>query len=365
MFWTLVFPLLLATLFNMALRNVMTDYKFQEINIAVVNSVQYQKDTAFISALSSVSNLSGKASTNELFNVKLSTQSAADELLKNNKIDGYIVYDNGYKLVIKDSGVNQTFIKGFLDNYLQMTSTVTTIINKNPNAVNQGLFSDISSRQAYLKAISVGKSAPDTIVIYFYALLAMTSLYGSFLGMQEVSGIQANLSHQAARVNMVPVHKMKLFISSMVAATVVQLITILIVLAYLIFALDVNFGPDIGYVLLTCVAGCLTGVSFGAFISSVIKKGDGIKRAATIGTTMIGCFLAGMMDVQIKYVVTKAFPLVAYINPANLITDAFYALYYYSTYTRYFINIGLLFAFTTVFCLITYFVLRRQKYASI
>lgn len=363
-FWTLLFPIILATLFNMTLKNVSSDPKFEEINIAVINNEDYQRDTAFQGVLKSVSDLGGEKK-DELFHVKLTTAEEAEELLKNNKISGYFVNKNGYQMIVKNSGINQTIMKSFLDNYLQSSSTAEAIMKSGQTADHQALFKSLSDRQEYLKAKSAGKSSPDTVVIYFYALLAMTCLYGSFPGMQEVNAIQANLSQQAARINMVPVHKMKIFLSSVFAAATVQFISILIVLSYLVFVIKINFGPELPLIILTCLIGCFTGVSFGACVSSLIKKGDGMKIAITLGTTMLGCFLSGMMNIQIKYVIVKNVPVLSYINPVNLVTDAFYSLYYYNTYSRYLLNIGLLLFFTAVFCLITYFVIRRQKYASI
>lgn len=364
-FWTLLFPILLATLFNMAFANLSNNEIFQKINIAVVNSEKYQKDVAFKSVLSSLSNVDGAESENDLFKVTIATKEESDNLLKNNKIDGYIDLENDFTLVVKSSGLNQTIIKGFLDDYIQTNSAILTIINKNPNALAQGLGKDISSRQTYLKEVSASKRTPNTTVVYFYTLLAMTCFYGGFMGMHEVITIQADLSAQAARVNVAPVHKMKIFLSSLSAATSVQLMAILIVLGYVNLVLKIDFGNQFGFILLTCVTGCFTGVSFGALVSALVKKGEGIKTAILIGVTMSLSFLAGMMQAEVKYLVTTAFPFMAYINPLNLITDCFYSLYYFDTYTRFFTNIIILYGFTSVFCLITFLILRRQKYASI
>lgn len=364
-FWTLLFPILLATLFNMAFANLSNNEIFQKINIAVVNSEKYQKDVAFKSVLSSLSNVDGAESENDLFKVTIATKEESDNLLKNNKIDGYIDLENDFTLVVKSSGLNQTIIKGFLDDYIQTNSAILTIINKNPNALAQGLGKDISSRQTYLKEVSASKRTPNTTVVYFYTLLAMTCFYGGFMGMHEVITIQADLSTQAARVNVAPVHKMKIFLSSLSAATSVQLMAILIVLGYVNLVLKIDFGNQFGFILLTCVTGCFTGVSFGALVSALVKKGEGIKTAILIGVTMSLSFLAGMMQAEVKYLVTTAFPFMAYINPLNLITDCFYSLYYFDTYTRFFTNIIILYGFTSVFCLITFLILRRQKYASI
>jgi len=107
------------------------------------------------------------------------------------------------------------------------------------------------------------------------------------------------------------------------------------------------------------------GVSFGALIGASNTKSENFKSALSTAISLTFSFLAGMMMVNVKYIVTHAVPALAWLNPANLITDAFYSLYYYDTYERFYLNIGLLFAFAAVFYLIVYFITRRQKYASI
>ncbi len=66
-----------------------------------------------------------------------------------------------------------------------------------------------------------------------------------------------------------------------------------------------------------------------------------------------------------KYIVDKNIPIVNKINPASMITDGFYSLYYYDTLDRYFFNIASLLIFALIMIAISYFSLRRQKYDSI
>ena len=81
--------------------------------------------------------------------------------------------------------------------------------------------------------------------------------------------------------------------------------------------------------------------------------------------TMAGCFLSGMMGITMKYVVDKNIPLLNRINPANLITDGLYALYYYDTLDRYLRNLASLLVFSVVMILLAISGLRRQKYDRI
>lgn len=364
-FWTFLFPILLATLFNMAFSNLSSAENFSRIKIAVVNNDEYKKSTDFIKAIESVSKTDKSDGKDNLFDIKYTSQEDANKLLEDSKIDGYIYFDNGIRLIVKKSGINQTIIKGFLDDFKQTSSTMITIINKNPDAIQNGLMDSISNREDYLKEAFISKSAPDTVVNYFYTLIAMACLYGSFWGLKEVVAIQANLSPQGARVNMAPTHKLKVFMTSIFAATTIQLAEILILLAYLILILKVNFGSQLGYIALTCVIGTITGVTFGTCIASVIKKGEGVKVGILIGFTMMMSFLSGMMYDKMKYIINTNVPILGYLNPANLIADSFYSLYYYNNHSKFFGDIILLCGFAAVFSITTYLVLRRQKYASL
>lgn len=364
MFWTLLFPILLATLFNMAFSNLSKAENFSEIKVGIVNNEEYKRDINFIEAIKAVSTGDSSGSSN-LFDITYVSKEDADKLLEDSQIEGYIYFDNGIKLIVKESGLNQTIIKGFLDDYKQTISTVMTISGENPSAVQNGLISSISQRNDYLKEVAASKSAPDTSVNYFYSLIAMACLYGGFLGLKEVTALQANLSPQGARVNMAPAHKLKVFMASMCAAATVQFADILILLGYMTLILRINFGGQMGYIALTCLVGTVTGVTFGTCISSTNKKGEGLKVGMLISTTMLMSFLSGMMYDKIRFIINSKAPALGYLNPVNLITDCFYALYYYDTHTQFFMDIGLLCGYLTIFSVITYLSLRRQRYASL
>jgi len=357
----MLFPILLATLFNMAFSNISSAEIFSKINVGIVDNSEYRENTFFVNSLKSVSGEGER----DLFEVKYISKDEGDKLLEDGKIEGYIYFDDGIKLVVKKSGMNQAVLKGFVDDYNQTLSTIKTIYGKNPSMDQSKLMSSISNRIDYLKEVPVSKSSPDSIVTYFYALIAMACLYGGFLGLKEVMAIQADMTAQGARLNMAPVHKLKLFASSMLAAATIQLIIIFILIAYLVLILKINFGSQLGYILLTCVMGSITGVSFGTFIAIIVKKSEGVKLGVMIGVTMLLSFFSGMMYDKIKYIISTNVPILSYLNPVSLIADCFYSLYYYDTHSKFFIDIILLCGHNIVFALITYSVIRRQKYASL
>ena len=90
-----------------------------------------------------------------------------------------------------------------------------------------------------------------------------------------------------------------------------------------------------------------------------------MKTGIMISITMLGCFLSGMMGITMKYIVDKNIPIVNKLNPASMITDGFYSLYYYSTHERFYFNIVSLLVFSLILIFIATLSLRRQKYDSI
>lgn len=183
--------------------------------------------------------------------------------------------------------------------------------------------------------------------------------------MQEINDIQANISSVAARVNNAPVHKMKAFLSSAAASLLVQFSEILILLFYITVVLKVDFGSRTAYVFLTAFLGSVSGLAFGTFISALVKKSEGVKVGILVSVTMFCSFLAGMMQQSIKYSISRNAPVISWINPLNLLTDAFYCLYYLDSMSRYILNMAATLAFILLFCSVTYFIIRRRKYASL
>lgn len=358
-FWTLAFPILLSIFFNLAFANLDSTEVFEPFSAAVVNDENFASNANFKTVLKEVSTGEGR-----LMNLREVTKSEAEELLNKGEISGYMESGDQIKLYVNASGINQNILRLFLDNYNQTFFTVENILKENPEKA-QSLIAAVSETKQYTKEAVSENAPPSQILNYFYSLIAMSCLYGFFFGSDEVTDIQANISARAARINVAPVHKMKAFLSSMAASLLIHLLCMGILLLFMAYVLKIDFGNRVGYIVFATFMGSMTGLTFGAFVSALVKKSENLKVAIAISVTMTGSFLAGMMYAQMKYIVMQNVPILAYINPVNLITDALYTLYYYSDLNRYFFNIFMLFVLSLVFSIGTYLILRRRRYASI
>ncbi|MDW7661556.1 MAG: ABC transporter permease [Bacillota bacterium] len=355
-FWTLMFPIALAAFFKLSFGGLVEQGTFRAIDVVVVEQV---KQEGFMGVMESLS-----TGDEPLFDMTVTDLETAKNMLEDETVAAIITVDDTIRMTVNQSGFGQSIVKSFLDQYNNTADAVSTILANNPSA-HESIAEDLRSRVTYTVEEPITDAKMDITLNYFYALIAMASLYGSFFGMEEVSNIQANLSVHAARVNVAPVHKLKTFLYSTSASFLIQYSEMLVFLAYLRYILNVDFGDRFGLILVTTFVGSLVGLSLGAFVSALLKSNEDVKTGILIGTTMTGSFLAGMMFGDMKYIVQTKFPIVAILNPVNLLSDAYYALYFYDDYVRYSQNIMILLIFSFVFCAATYMIIRRRKYASL
>ena len=118
-------------------------------------------------------------------------------------------------------------------------------------------------------------------------------------------------------------------------------------------------------VLLIVAAGCVIGVSMGILVCSIGKFSEGIKVGIMLGISMTTSVLAGLVNVQIKHAVDRALPLVNKLNPAAVISDAFYCINVYDDPVRFRNDILTLFIMCTVILAVSFVVVRRERYDSI
>ena len=202
-------------------------------------------------------------------------------------------------------------------------------------------------------------------MVEYYTLIAMTCLYGGIIGMIAINQRLANMSSAGKRVAVAPTQKSVVVLSSALASYIVQLIGLMLLFVYTIFVLKVDYGDHAGLVVLLSLVGSLAGLVFGIFVATVFKASENTKTGVMISFTMLGCFFAGMMGVGIKYYFDQRLPLLNLVNPANMITDGFYSLYYYESLERFWFNLASLGIFSAILTIISIITLRRQTYDNL
>lgn len=373
-FWTFAFPIILGTFFNMAFSNIESSEKLDIINIAIIKNDDFNNNEIFKTAFEE---LSDKNNYDRLFETRYTTEEEAKKLLEDEEIVGYMKLVNDEpKLTFITSGINETIFKYVSEEITQTSNIIKNLaeeeIKKEMIAGNYNIdYESIYNRVIELneennvRLNNVSNSNLSYTMIEFYTLIAMACLYGGLLGAVAINQNLANMTNQGKRVSVSPTSKGKIILSSVLASYITQLVGVALLFLYTIFVLKVDYGNKLGLDIALAMAGSLAGLSLGVAVATTIKSNDNVKTGIIIAITMLGCFLSGMMGITMKYIIDKNIPIINKLNPASMIADGFYSLYYYDTLDRYIFDIGSLLIFAFVLIAISYISLRRQKYDSI
>ena len=370
LFWTFIFPIILGTFFSMAFSNIEKEESLNIIDIAIVDSGFYQDNDIYKKTFEY---LSDKNNKDRLFNTVVTNLDNAKKLLIDNKITGDLLLgSDDVRIVVFKNGIHETILKYVVDEIESQKEVSSNLIKKeimdNNGEVNysdlinkiNGLFND---DQVKLNNIS-NKNLSYTMV-EFYTLIAMAALYGSIIAMTATNKAIANVSNVGMRSSVAPIKKSMILLGGFLASYIVQVIGLSLLFIYTIFVLKVDYGNDFLAVVLLSLAGSLAGLSLGVTVSTLIKSSEGTKTGIIIAITMFWCYLSGMMGISTKYLFDKNLPFLNKVNPAGMITDGFYSLYYYGVGSRFEKNIISLIIFSLLLFLISLISLRRQKYDSI
>ncbi len=372
-FWTLAFPLIMAVLFNMAFSNIENTDSFDALEIAVVNDKNFRSNLIFKEALSQLSEGEDK-----VFNINYTDAENAENMLRDSKIVGYISFPDkkNAKVTVRSTGTNETILCYIVDEIKSDSELIMSIGSEDiTEKIVKGDF-DIDYEKYYRDAadkvlnteINVkdnSSSNMDNIMIEYYSLIAMACLYSSLISMSLINDKLANINAVGKRTSVSPATKGSMILGSLAAGFVVQAIGLAALFALMIFVISVDFGNNAGLAALLSLCGTIAGLSMGIAVATLVKKGENVKLTILISVTMTGCFLAGMMGVGPKYLIDTSVPLLNKINPVAMITDGFYALYYYNTLERYWFDVISLVVFSVLMLLISIRGLRRQQYDSI
>ena len=366
LFWVLLFPILLASAEYFAFGKFIKSTPIETISIGIIENQTPE-------LLENVLKEAKIEEEKNLYEVVVYPNSeTADKALEDKEIELYIyekeekievmANSNSTALTITHSLIKEVKIieKTIADAYQSYLAT-----GKNPTEVNsEEIIANITKDANYFKDISNSKEA-TFYTFYFYSLIAMACLYAALFGVSIINDIRADRSSLGIRISSSVVSKHKLIIIYFLASALLQVISSIILYVYLAFVLKVALGGNVGLILITLILGGLAGITIGMLIGALVK-GSEAKCQGIITSITLGCScLAGLMSVDVKHLVDKYMSFINYINPAALITNSLYALYYYDTYTKYIIYTCVLLGISLLAILGVILKTRGEKYASL
>lgn len=402
-FWTLAFPLLLGVFFYFGIGGVDEASAFQAIPVAVIQdedvtaqavdgtggssekadqaaSVESGSETAaFDSQKIFAEFLAGISG--ELIEPEYGwTSEKAQRELEEGSILG--IFDNTGekpKVTFGKTGIEESILKVLMDGYEQQMGIFEDVQADLEKKINAHMSDEAAGRlealaesmkngadTEYVNNVSLGGREVSSIAPYYFALVAMACLYMCFLGETAAKRTQANISEIGKRISVSPAHRLKVVISNGISAYVIALVNMALIMLFLTKAvkgIDISERP--GYAALTCMMGCLIGVSFGILIESIGKWSQNIKTAVLIGSSIFCAFLAGLMISSMKDIIEKHAPVINRLNPAALIADSFYCICVYDDLARLKMNLVIMGVMSILFLAAAWLMTRRVRYDSL
>lgn len=373
--WALLFPLIMATLFNVMFSNLDEAFEFEPIPVGVIDNASYQETEAFVLTIERLA----KTGDDQILKVQyVSEESEASELLKAGEIEGYYAVDaEGTPSLFTATSlspeilgaITQTILGDVINNYLRSYSTIESIAEKNPAALaDQTVLDALYAPESYTKEISVIANTASTSVRYFYALLGFASIMAANIALIGITRTQANLSPLGARRALGATSRRSTLAGTFLACWSLAFFCLFVAFCYMRFVLGIHFGGRD----LACIGGLLVAslmtTSLGSLVGSLPKLGEGAKSGIL---TSLSCGLAlftglyGDSSQKLADELTRNLPALQTMNPAKQVTDLFYSLYFYDTYDHFLTAVFILLITAALFFLFSALFMRRQRYASL
>lgn len=326
-FWTLLYPLLLSTLFILTTSNITGD-SMEDIPVGI------EEGHMLVDVLGEI----------DFLEVVETSEAEAIPLMEDGELSGYISAAD--ELIVSESGLDQTILESVLNEIYQVYESGIP-------------FENFSFESNF---ISETEADREPQVVMFYSLLGMMVFYTMFSSIEMIATMQPNLSNMGARFEASPYNKLKLLTASSAGALLLGLMTNTAVIIFLsIFYDGVLFNAFLPTLVLL-IAGNLAGIGIGLVAGIAPVLNANFKTVVGIVVLMVLTFAAGMIGPGIRELLNDNFPLFNRLNPVALFTDTLFRINLMDNFDDYFTTVGMLISIAAVTFIITLFALRRKQY---
>lgn len=375
--WSLAFPIILSTMFMLMFSNLDDATSFEPIPTAIVEDENYEEATTFPDLVDSLS----QTGDNQLIVVhSYPTKEKAEEALIEGTVSGIIQVDSSGEpelSVEASSGIsnigtqqiNRTILKTVIDTYLRNTDLVTTIAKEDPLAfADPARIEEAFASSSATEQVTLTNNDPKQSVRYYYALLGMATLFCAQIGLLSICATQPNLSALGARRAIGAISRTKTLLATLTASWLLSFACLVIAFLYMRFAVGIDFGGRESLCIAALGIASLFSTGLGSLIGSIPKIALGTKIGSLTALTCFLSLFAGLYGepcMQLADSITRSFPLLASINPAKVVADLFYSLYYYDSLDPFFGKAMILLIMAVVLFGASALFMRRQRYASL
>ncbi|WP_027430109.1 ABC transporter permease [Lachnospira multipara] len=360
--WNFLFPLVLASAFYLGFGNMIKDDPNRLDTIEVAYVAGDGINSNFLSVIEELSKET-KDHGKILEVTSFDSLEAASDALNKKDIEGiYYQHDDNIEIIVTENGLISTSLSQIVKSYQNYQASFEKILSEKPEEIDT-LIASINSNMSFLKKYDF-KSGVSQYMQFFYALLAMSSLFSSWVSTAMMTSLCANLSECGKRFELAPGHKLKAIFAGILAGTLLQTLSNTVVICYVEYCLGLHWGSPIYMVIaITSLASAL-GISVGTLIGSIFKNELALSMVP-LAFTMTCSFFSGLMMGGIQQIIQNFCPILNKINPATVFTDSLYQLACYGKTSAYYQDLGIMVLMIAICLIISVLILRRRNYDSI
>ena len=390
--WVVLFPLALATLFQIMFSNFDEYYRVEPANCVVIDDENYRSSQAvfFREMLDAVSepgddqvlSVSKVETPDEGHAAVLAGDAAACITVDSEGLPSMQV--SPLSVSSTTGSLDQSIVRAVLDQYRQTYAEMKQTFMAQPlaqdmqSAPSQESFESFATMPGMQEAASAFMSdavktqqvdvlrvKSSSTVRYFYALMGFASLMSITVAICAVSATRANTSEVGARRQIAGVSPMKQMAVTIAASFVAVFGCLLLAFAYMRFALGVEFGGRDGLAVAAIAVCALMSTALGAAIGAIPSMPTPGKEGLATGITCLCALFAGLYgepSMQLADQIAQHVPWAALINPAAQAANAFYDLTYYDSLAPFSLTMCVLLVMAAAFFAVAALLMRRQNY---
>jgi len=381
-FWSLAFPILLMTCFNVTFMGPAkgeVDFKPVKSTMIRIDSGESAFADEFEGVLKNLADVEEVKKSNMGYDhavielIETTSQEEAEKKILDKELEVLFLV-NGEKENIEvkvGDGANMTTLmvarsitESYRRNYTIMKDAAMNAPDK-IEAVMESIANSVSVMKPKSTYLGDNENSANVYLWYFYSTIVMGMFFNVTAGIHTVFDIQGNLSGYGMRTSVSPKKKSKILLSAFLARYVLSCAITFFALTVMNRFFDVPLGNRFPHIILFVLVGNLFAMSLGCFIGLFTKGDENQRDNKATALIMISVFLSGEMIVQLPGLFEKYCPIVNRINPATIMNFAFFRLVNYPTLSGFWMNMIKISLVTVVFMAVSIMKLRREKYAAL
>lgn len=372
--WTLIFPIVLATVFNFMFEPMRSTGSVEAVKVAVVADDAWE-DSPF----SQVVDTLREADEPLLAVHPVATEQEARGLIAEGSVAGAYIVDaagpadaagaasgsgtaagssdvststssagstGAPRIILAPAGsgtgsdasydVNRAILESVATSYLQSEALIEELATHDPVALSDPTtIENALGLSVSVREVSLTHAQPDSMVRFYYALLGMASIFAAQLAGESVWHLQPTSSAAGARRTVSSTSRMRLLIPTIGACWAVSTTFLAIAFGYICLTAHIDFSGREGLCIVGIAASSLLSCGIGALVgASPGRMGSDSRRGILMALTCLLSLFAGLYGeptMELADTIAQAIPAATWLNPVCLIRDLFYTVYYYDT----------------------------------